>query len=156
MSDWIPILMLIISALFPKIMEIFQNYSRGDYDPEFTKKFCRVAFVVVAVFSVIIGITKINMYSRTVAAYKKGEYMVVEGYVENFVPMPYEGKSDESFEINGVKFSYSDYVVQYGYNNSKSHGGVITGDGQHLKIGYVYYNNKYGNIIVYIEEIREA
>ena len=156
MSDWIPILMLIISALFPKIMEIFQNYSRGDYDPEFIKKFCRVAFVVVAVFSVIIGITKINMYSRTVSAYKKGEYMVVEGYVENFVPMPYEGKSDESFEINGVKFSYSDYEVQYGYNNSKSHGGVITGDGQHLKIGYVYYNNMYGNIIVYIEEIREA
>ena len=156
MSDWIPILMLIISALFPKIMEILQNYSRGDYDPEVTKKFCRVAFVVVAVFSVIIGIIKINMYSRTVAAYKKGEYMVVEGYVENFVPMPYEGKSDESFEINGVKFSYSDYEVQYGYNNSKSHGGVITGDGQHLKIGYVYYNEQYGNIIVYIEEIREA
>ena len=46
--------------------------------------------------------------------------------------------------------------IPYGYHNSKSHGGVITGNGQRLKIGYVYYNEQYGNIIVYIEEIREA
>ena len=153
MSDWIPILMLIVLAFFPKLLEISREYYSADVYVENGKKFCRVAFVVVAVFSVIIGITKVNMYSRTVAAYKKGEYMVVEGYVENFVPMPYEGKADESFEINGVKFFYSDYEVQYGYNTSKSHGGVITGDGQHLKIGYVYYNKGYGNIIVYIEEL---
>ncbi len=37
-----------------------------------------------------------------------------------------------------------------GYHNAKSHGGVIKGDGQYLKIGYVYYGNE--NIIVYIEE----
>jgi hypothetical protein len=78
---------------------------------------------------------------------------VVEGYVENFDPMPYEGHGDESFEINGVTFSYSDYSIQPGYTNSKSHGGVIAGDGQHLKVGYVYYNETYGNIIVYIEQL---
>ena len=158
MSDWIPILMLIVLAFFPKLLEISREYYSADvYSAdvyvENGKKFCRIAFVIVAVFSVIIGITKINMYSRTVAAYKKGEYMVVEGYVENFIPMPYEGGPNESFELNGVKFSYSDYEAQYGYNNSKSHGGVITGNGQHLKIGYVYYNNMYGNIIVYIEAL---
>ena len=58
-------------------------------------------------------------------------------------------------EINGVKFFYSDYSTQPGYNNAKSHGGVITGDGQHLKIHYVYLNETYGNIIVYIEEIAQ-
>ena len=155
-SDWIPVLMLIIIPLFPKIIEMWHEYKCTDFDEKFVKNFCRVAFICVAVLSIILGICKINMYTRTVGAYKKGDYMVVEGYVEDFIPMPYHGKSEESFEINGVKFSYSDYMVQYGYHNSKSHGGVITGNGQRLKIGYVYYNEQYGNIIVYIEEIREA
>ena len=75
--------------------------------------------------------------------------------VENFDPMPYEGHANETFEINGVKFSYSDYIVHPGYNNTKSHGGVIKENGQHLKIGYVYLNETYGNIIVYIEQLPE-
>ena len=69
--------------------------------------------------------------------------------------MPSDGKNHETFEINGVEFSYSDYNTQAGYNNTKSHGGAITGNGQHLKIRYVYFNETYGNIILYIEEIRE-
>ena len=93
------------------------------------------------------------MYFKTVGAYQRGQYEVVEGYVENFDPMPYGGHTRESFEINDVYFEYSDYNVTSGYRNTKSHGGVITGDGQYLKIGYVYYNSTYGNIIVYIEEL---
>ena len=69
--------------------------------------------------------------------------------------MPYEGRSNESFEINGVYFSYSDYEIQQGYHNAKSHGGVISGDGQYLKIGYVqpYPFSRNDNVIVYIEEL---
>ena len=67
--------------------------------------------------------------------------------------MPYGGHKQESFDINGVSFSYSDFSVQPGYHNAKSHGGVITGNGQHLKIGYVYYNSAEGNVIVYIEKL---
>ena len=98
---------------------------------------------------------KVDMHNKVIDAYRRGEYQTVEGYVENFDPMPYGGKMDESFEINGVKFAYSDYNTQPGYNNAKSHGGVITGNGQHLKIGYVYLDEAYGNVIVYIEEIPE-
>ena len=94
-----------------------------------------------------------DMYKKIVGGYESGNYEIVEGYIENFVPMPYEGHGEESFEINGVQFSYSDYNLHSGYNNTKSHGGVIEGDGQHLKIGYVYYNSTYGNIIVYIEQL---
>ena len=95
------------------------------------------------------------MYTKVVGAYRCGEYEVVEGYVENFDPMPYEGHSNESFEINGVYFSYSDYAIQQGYHNAKSHGGVISGDGQYLKIGYVqpYPFSRNDNVIVYIEEL---
>ena len=52
-------------------------------------------------------------------------------------------------------FSYSDYEIQQGYHNAKSHGGVISGDGQYLKIGYVqpYPFSRNDNVIVYIEEL---
>ena len=104
-------------------------------------------------FNSIVGIAQFHMYNRTAGAYLRGEYEVVEGYVEKFDPMPYHGKEYESFEIDGVKFFYSDYSHQPGYNRSRSHGGVIKGNGQHLKIGYVYLDETYGNLIVYIEQI---
>ena len=34
---------------------------------------------------------------------------VVEGRVEDFVPMPLEGHAEESFVVGGTKFSYSGY-----------------------------------------------
>ena len=95
---------------------------------------------------------KIGEYHATIGAFEKGEYEIVEGYVEDFHPMPYTGHDNETFRINDVTFSYSDYSDCFGYNNSRSHGGVITGDGQHLKIGYTKYGS-YGNVIVYIEEL---
>ena len=96
------------------------------------------------------------MYNKIVKSYEQGNYQIVEGYVENFDPMPYGGRKYESFDINGVSFSYSNFSTQMGYRNAKSHGGVITGNRQHLKIGYVYYNPAWdsgSNAIVYIEEL---
>ena len=93
-----------------------------------------------------------KMYSGTVAAYQKGEYAIVEGYVEDFHPMPYSGHDKESFTINGVRFAYTDYSNQYGYHTTSSHGGVIRGNGQHLRIGYTCYG-LLENVIVYIEEL---
>lgn len=117
------------------------------------RAFLLLAFVFVLMLSAVTFAFRAYMYSETVGAYRSGEYMTVEGYVENFDPMPHSGHKNETFEINGVKFSYSDYNIRPGYNNARSHGGVIRGDGQHLKIGYVYINESYGNIIVYIEEL---
>ena len=39
------------------------------------------------------------------------------------------------------------------FTDTKHHGGVIEGDGQHLKIGYVTYRGK--NVIVYIEQLSQ-
>ncbi|MBQ4348295.1 MAG: hypothetical protein IJC79_01595 [Clostridia bacterium] len=89
---------------------------------------------------------------------KSNEVYVVEGYVEKYHPMPYEGHDTEHFEIDGVYFEYSDYIIMNGYNISASHGGVITRNGQHLKIKYV--TNEFGdlieNIILYIAETGES
>ena len=38
------------------------------------------------------------------------------------------------------------------YHNAWSHGGVITGNEQHLKIRYVNYE-RLGNVILFIEEL---
>lgn len=69
--------------------------------------------------------------------------------------MPYEGRGNkESFRIGEVKFEYSDYdETGLGYNRSTSHGGIITGNGQQFKIGYVKYKNK--NFIVRIETVKK-
>ena len=97
----------------------------------------------------------LEMHRTVIIPYANGEYEIVEGYVHNFIPMPPEGKSFEMFDIGDIHFEYSDTVVSVGYNKTKPNGGVIRGNGQYLKVGYVYYNESYGNIIVYIEELTE-
>jgi len=92
-----------------------------------------------------------DMYCTVMDAYKTGQYQIVEGHVENFDALERNERGHESFEINGVTFSYSDSTIITGYHNTRENGGVIIGDGQYLKIGYIYYNDSYGNIIVYIE-----
>lgn len=77
----------------------------------------------------------------------------VEGYVEKYHPMPYDGHEDEHFTINGVYFGYSDFQVTNGYNNSASHGGVITHNGQHLLIKYYKDSLDDNNVIVYIAQL---
>ena len=63
---------------------------------------------------------------------------------------PKEGTLEESFDIDGVYFEYSENSIPFAYSQTKPYGGVIR-NGKYLKIGYVYHPS-YGNIIVYIEE----
>lgn len=104
-------------------------------------------------FQIAMGVSAIKDYQQIILPYEKGAYRTVVGKVDNFVPMPYDGHRMESFKINGVYFEYSDFVVQQGYTTTKSHGGVITGNGQDLKIGYIRRDGK--NYIVYIEAAGE-
>jgi len=62
---------------------------------------------------------------------------VVEGNVENFNPMQYEGHKFESFTVQGIRFEYSDYKVNGGFNRTNSHGGPIY-EGRWVQI---YYKN---------------
>jgi len=61
--------------------------------------------------------------------------------------MPYTGHQDETFTVNGVRFSYSDFGVTCGFNNSASHGGPIR-EGLQVRIHYV------GNAILRLEVAR--
>lgn len=149
----VPLLLLVFIAFFPLIMKVYRDKKGIKINMKIVSLFCTGCFLFVAALSALVFSFQAGFYQRTVGAYKRGEYQIIEGYVEHFEPMPYTGHSYESFDICGVSFFYSDYDVHPGYNNTKSHGGVITGNGQHLRIGYVYYDETYGNVIVYIEEL---
>jgi hypothetical protein len=69
-------------------------------------------------------------------ALASGAHEVVEGIVENFDPMPHGGHKPETFTVNGVWFSYSDYNVTPAFNRSRSHGGPIR-NGLPVRISYV-------------------
>lgn len=111
-----------------------------------------IALVMLVVFLLIMG-SSILLYTACRRLWKSGEVSEVTGYVENYHPMPASGHDMESFEINGVSFSYSNFVLQAGYHCAASWGGVITHNGQHLKIQYIPMENE--NLIVYIAKVAE-
>lgn len=88
-------------------------------------------------------------------AMRNGNYKTVEGTVENYIPMPEEGHKQESFDVGGVHFEFSDYSLTIqGYHNAASHGGAIR---PNLHVRIKYYQNYYekrilaGNDIVKLE-----
>lgn len=67
-------------------------------------------------------------YERSRQALESHGCQTVEGRVEHFHPMPSGGHDKEHFDVNGVTFSYSDYIVTGGFNTAASHGGPIRDD----------------------------
>ncbi len=142
---------LVLMAFLLTIFIKCKNKEYRDTPYEVVKVVSGICFCFLLLFNIIKLTSSLDMHKKIAEQYEVGNYEIIDGVVENFVPMPYEGHGNESFEINGVKFSYSDYTNICGYNNAKSHGGVIEGNGQHLKIGYISYNEM--NVIVYIEQL---
>lgn len=114
------------------------------------KKIFLCAIIIECIVIIVCIMSQIDLYKETVVAYRNGDYQIVEGYVENFERMGSDGYPPEKFEINGVKFEYSNHRIVPGYHKAK--GDCIIGSGQHLKVGYIY-SEGWGNIIVYIEEL---
>lgn len=142
---------LILLAFLLTVFIKCKNKEYKDTPYEVIKVISGICLCFLLLFNVIDITSSLDMHKKIAKQYEVGNYEIVEGFVEDFEPMPYDGHGNESFEINGVKFSYSDYINICGYNNAKSHGGVIEGNGQHLKIGYISYNKM--NVIVYIEQL---
>lgn len=145
----IPLIMLVMIPLIPWLSR--RRY--GQRTGLGTKIFLGIIWCFVLAIAILVGSHQWKLHRTVQEAYSSGNYQTVEGYVENFDPMPAEGHKQESFDLNGVHFAYSDYAIHPGYRNARSKGGVISGNGQHLRIGYLWYNEAYGNIIVYIEEL---
>lgn len=98
-----------------------------------------------------IGISIVE-HNAVTSQLSDGNYFEVVGPVENYSPMPWEGHAKEYFTIDGVAFSYSDFGSVSGYHNAASRGGVVTHEGQYLKIQYVDLEDQ--RVITYIAEVR--
>ena len=114
------------------------------WKPKQAKMFGWVFTVFSSVWTVGVFASTWSSYHQAIQAYKEGRYSTVEGVVQEFVPMPYTGHAEESFKVNGVKFTYSDYEVTPGFNNTSSHGGPIRA-GLKVRIGHL------GNTILKLE-----
>lgn len=86
----------------------------------------RWSFFLLSTFYVLAATAALWRDARdTQLAAQQGNCQLLEGRVENFHPMPAEDHDLEHFEVRGVEFSYSDFVVTAGFNNTASHGGPI-------------------------------
>jgi hypothetical protein len=83
---------------------------------------------------------------------KNNECEIVAGEVEEFHTPSIYGHDQESFFINNVYFKYSN-SVEVGYSKTRNFGGVVTGNGQYLRITYVQIEEE--NVILKIEEVLE-
>jgi hypothetical protein len=129
---------------FPKILKATGVPYMSTFRP---RTFMGYAFIV---FSLLwTGMTFYGTYSqhlrhRTLA--QNNGCRVVEGPVEYFIPMPYEGHSEESFFVSGMPFHYSDFNITDGFNNTSSHGGPINAS-SYVRICY----DPAGNVILRLE-----
>lgn len=92
---------------------------------------CFIAFIIV--FGSYRGET--HGVPEAAQALREGRVSIIEGRVEDFVPMPYGGHPEEQFTVSGVRFSYSDYVIQPCFNNTSSHGGPVR-KGMWVRLSY--------------------
>ena len=69
------------------------------------------------------------------SALHRDECAIVEGIVTDFHPMPHNGKGSESFEVSGVRFKYSDFVITPGFHRTTYSGSPIQA-GLRVRIHY--------------------
>ena len=101
--------------------------------------------IVLLLFSLLLFLIQLisipvflGKYKDIAKRYQEGDYLIVEGYVENYHAEPRKGHSPEMFEVAGIKFQTSDYIYKLGYNRTNNSHGVITGENnQYLKIYYI-------------------
>lgn len=103
---------------------------------------------------VVLSIICLDVYTWTSfnkeLHYAEENKQIVEGTIDNFVT---DINGAESFTVNNIFFSYpiSDDII--GYNIPKrDRKGVISGEGQYVRITYYVPKNNNVNIIVKIEE----
>lgn len=112
----------------------------------------RIAITIIII--VVIAINSIGVVVGcvgTLIPYKNGHYVEIEGVVQDYYSNLGSTRGTiESFTLDGVKFECSDGNI-WGYAPNRKNGGVIFGNGQHLRIRYIPKSSE--NTIVYIEQM---
>lgn len=130
-----------VMALFLIILVfvIFNIKYRKKITNTFKRRFLTGVIVFLVFLVAAITYNEIKIYKTIENALQKKNYKIVKGIVEDFTPAPYAGHKEESFKIKDKYFSYSDYEITTFYHQTRSHGGLIRGDGQKIKIAYISF-----------------
>jgi hypothetical protein len=93
--------------------------------PRASSAFAYFFLVFSLLWTLIAFVSTYSDYSSLAQAVKSNSATVTEGIVHDFKPMPVTGHSMERFCVSDRCFSYSDFNVTAGFNNTSSHGGPI-------------------------------
>jgi hypothetical protein len=146
-TAWAPafgLMFVVIGVLLVLRPALFQRLTLSGLQVK-PKKIFSWSYLIFALFWTVESfLATFRQYQTAVYDLRTGRYSVLEGPVTDFVPMPYTGHSEERFTVNGHRFSYSDYIVTLGFNNTASHGGPIR-EGLYVRVTYD------GNLILRLE-----
>ena len=156
-----PLLVSIVLFFANEIVEIVGNRMSSksaapidtkEMSPKVFKILTRVLGGFLTVCSLLFVVSYVVEYGEYKTRLDNDDVSVAEGYVANFQKFSATEKMPESFEIDGVYFEYSKQDKTNGYHHIAEKGGVITQNGQHLKIKYVT-NEEDKNVILAIYEL---
>ncbi len=124
----------ILMFVLPICMCFFSNI--------FESKLIRTGIILIALLMgtlilIVFFINPVCSYREIKKNINEGNISVVEGEVNNFeTPVnAFVGHNSESFTVDGIEFCYYG-TENYGYSKFLCDGGVITGNGQKLRITY--------------------
>ena len=124
------------------------------FDSKKIRLLCFVFAVFLTVFFLVMFyVMPISSYIKIKKNIDTGNTYTVEGEVSNFSTPEnaYGGHDSESFTINNVNFCYYG-TENYGYSKFMCNGGVVTGNGQKLRITYCENPFTGELVICYIEK----
>ena len=109
---------------------------------------------VAILLSILVGISQYMGYKEIVAQIENGNVHIEEGKISNYKPIDTSNHASlETFELNGVKFAYSDYHRISGYHHACANGGIICEEGQEIRLSY--YTKEGLNYIIKIEATKD-
>jgi hypothetical protein len=124
----------VMASFFPSVVRAI-GIPYLDVQP-WLQRVLRFAVPIFAlVWTVVVFWATYPEYLRYKSLAEENRCRVVEGPVEHFVPMPYGGKTPESFSVAGVQFRYSEFRITNAFNHASSHGGPVDA-GSYVRICY--------------------
>lgn len=107
----------------------------------------RVCFIFAVLWTSFAFSSTYLEYLQASSALKSGKYSIAVGRITGFSPLLPDRTGEESFEVNGKHFSYSDHDITAGFNEAKRDGNPLKND---LPVRVLYVND----IILRIEIAR--
>lgn len=132
---WILLVLAIAASWFAMLFHLWWRKGEVQNRKEDWRGFLAVGLVLAVFFTWFFFVKEFFDYRSLRAVLQGGRAGVVEGAVEDFVPMPPGGHAEESFRVGDQTFKYSGWAISPGFNKDAAHGGPIR-EGLLVKVWY--------------------